>query len=200
MPFSSDSPLILASASRYRAELLGRLRVPFVQEAAQIDETPGPREAAQKLAERLAREKASTLARRNPGRWVLGCDQVGSCEGRLLGKPGGRDQAIEQLGLLSGRYAMFCTAVALVGEHAELGFRVFPALDVTVVKLRRLRRDAIERYVDAEPALDCAGGFKCEGLGISLFEEIQSRDPSALIGLPLIATRKLLGKAGYSLP
>lgn len=197
MTISADQPLILASRSRYRADLLSRLRVPFVREASQADETPRPREAAQKLAERLALDKASQLAGRYPGRWALGSDQVASCEGRLLGKPGDRAGTIEQLRFLSGRYAMFATSVALVNAEPA---KAFKALDITVVKLRRLRHEEIERYVDAEPAYDCAGGFKCEGFGIALFGEIQSRDPTALVGLPLIATRKLLAKAGYALP
>lgn len=191
------SSLILASTSRYRAELLQRLGLPFQALAPEVDETPSPGEPAQKLAARLAQAKAESIARRHPQAWVLGSDQAAACEGRLLGKPGSRDAACEQLAALSGRHAMFATGVALVRGD---GARLLRDLDVTVVKLRRLGTAAIERYVDAEPAYDCAGGFKIEGLGISLFEDIQSRDPTGLIGLPLISTARMLRKAGYILP
>ena len=190
-------PLILASTSRYRAELLSRLRLPFEQLAPAVDETPAAREPAQKLAPRLALAKAQAVASTHPGCWVLGSDQAASCEGRLLGKPGTREAACEQLNWLSGRHAAFVTGLALVNTTAP---KILRSLDVTVVRLRRLSAAEIERYVDLEPALDCAGSFKMEGLGISLFTEIQSRDPTGLIGLPLIETAKLLRKAGYDLP
>ncbi|WP_420465298.1 Maf family protein [Panacagrimonas sp.] len=189
--------LILASCSRYRAELLSRLRLPFEQDGAEVDETPQIQETAQKLAPRLARTKAETVSARHPDRWVLGSDQAASCMGRLLGKPLSRDAACAQLAWMSGRRAAFVTALALV--RADMP-RPLTDMDVTVVRLRRLSAAEIERYVDAEPALDCAGSFKMEGLGITLFDEIQSRDPTGLIGLPLIATARLLRKAGFELP
>lgn len=189
------SPLILASTSRYRAELLGRLKLPFDQAAPHTDETPQPGEPPAALAARLALAKAGDVAARHPGRWVLGSDQVCACGERLLGKPGTRQRAIEQLGLLSGGSAQFLTAVALVGDGVA-----HTALDVTTVRFRRLSAAEIERYVDAEPALDCAGSFKCEGLGISLCEAIESRDPTALVGLPLIAVRELLARSGLAVP
>lgn len=191
------SPLILASTSVYRAQLLTRLRVDFTCVAPAVDETPGENEAAEKLAPRLARAKAEDVARRHPGAWVLGSDQAASCLGRLLGKPGSRDAACEQLAWMSGRSAAFVTALALMRHDLP---RPHTDLDVTVVRMRRLTSDQIERYVDAELPLDCAGSFKAEGLGIALFEEIQSRDPTDLIGLPLIATARLLRKAGYERP
>lgn len=191
------TPIVLASTSRYRAELLARLRLPYIQAAPEADETPKAGETAEKLAARLARAKAQSVAARHPGRVVLGSDQAASCMNRLLGKPGTRERACEQLAFMSGRRVLFVTGLALVSPALP---RPLAALDVTVVKLRRLSRAEIERYVDAEPAFDCAGSFKMEGLGITLFEEIQSRDPTALIGLPLIATAKLLRKAGYELP
>lgn len=190
------SPLILASTSRYRAELLQRLRIPFQQAAPDVDETPLPRESAQRLAARLALAKARAISMRFPDAWVLGSDQAAACEGKLLGKPGDRAATCEQLASLSGRYAMFATGVVLLNGSAN---KVLRGLDVTVVKLRKLRPADIDRYVDAEPAFDCAGGFKMEGLGITLFKEIQSSDPTGLIGLPLIATARLLRKAGYIL-
>lgn len=190
-------PLVLASTSRYRAELLARLRLPFTQAAPKVDETPKPGETAEKLAARLARAKAQAVARTHPDSVVIGSDQAASCMNRMVGKPGNRDVACEQLAFMSGRSVMFVTGIALVVPDLP---RPLTALDITAAKLRRLNAGEIERYVDAEPAFDCAGSFKMEGLGIALFEEIQSRDPTALIGLPLIATARLLRKAGYDLP
>mgnify|MGYP001592482843 CR=1 FL=1 len=189
--------LILASTSRYRADLLSRLRLPFEQRGPEVDETPVANETAHNLAARLALAKAQAVALAMPGCWVLGSDQAASCEGRLLGKPGTAEAARDQLNWLSGRHAAFVTGVALFNTEAPRALR---ALDVTVVRVRRLSTKEIERYVQLEPAFDCAGSFKMEGLGISLFEEIQSRDPTGLIGLPLIETAKLLRKAGYCLP
>lgn len=193
---STSPPLILASGSRYRAELLSRLRLPFTQMSPDVDETPHKDEAALPLATRLALAKAEAIARQVPAAWVIGSDQVASCEGRLLGKPGTCENAIEQLQFLSGKYAAFVTAVVLM-RHGEATYR---ELDTTVVKFRKLGAAEILRYVAAEPAFDCAGSAKIEGLGITLTAEVQSRDPTALIGLPLIATAKLLRKARFHLP
>lgn len=190
-------PLILASTSPYRAALLSRLRLAFEQAAPRVDESPRSGETAQRLVVRLARAKAESVAATRPDGWVLGSDQAASCMGRLLGKPANRGAACEQLAWMSGRSAVFVTGLALLRSGMP---RPLTDLDATVVKLRRLKTAEIERYVDAEPAFDCAGGFKMEGLGITLFEEIQSRDPTGLIGLPLIATARLLRKAGYELP
>lgn len=193
---SKKSPLILASSSRYRAELLRRLRLPFTQHAADLDESPLRNEAPAALALRLAVQKAQAIAKQNPDAWVLGSDQMVAAALKLLGKPGTRARAIAQLSLLSGKSVQFVTAVALLrhGQPART------ALDTTVVRFRKLNPAEIERYVDAEPAFDCAGSFKCEGLGITLCESIETRDSTALIGLPLIATRVLLAEAGYKLP
>ena len=192
---SQDSPLILASSSRYRAELLRRLGVPFEALAPDVDETPRPDEEPYPLAFRLAGAKARALAARHPDRWVLGSDQVPSLEGTVLGKPGTRESAVQQLRAFSGRAVEFHTAVALVGGPVLL-----TAVDLTIVRFRELGDDEIERYVDAEVAYDCAGAFKAEGLGISLFSAIESRDPTGLIGLPLIAVRNLLAQAGFAVP
>lgn len=188
---SAQTPLILASGSRYRAELLSRLRLPFVGVAPDIDETPQSDETGRQLTHRLASAKARTLSERYPQRWILGSDQAAECEGRLLGKPGSRERAIEQLGFLSGKLVEFLTAVALIN-----GSQHYAALDLTTVRFRALARAEIEHYVDNEPAFDCAGSFKCEGYGITLFESIHSEDPTGLIGLPLIAVRRLLSEAG----
>ena len=194
---SAQSPLILASTSRYRAELLRRLGVPFEQQAPGSDETPRAGEAPLALAQRLALAKATAVAARHPQRWVLGSDQVCACGDELLGKPGTRQRAIEQLTRLSGNSARFFTAVALTrGASGEM----HEALDLTTVRFRRLDATEIERYVDAEAAFDCAGSFKSEGLGIALCEAIESRDQTGLVGLPLIAVRQLLLQAGLALP
>lgn len=190
-----ERPLLLASGSRYRAELLARLQLPFAAEATQADETPGAGEPVGALVARLARLKADTLARRRSGHWVLGSDQAASLDGRILGKPGTRARALEQLAAASGRVVSFYTAVALWD-----GGNWHEAVDVTTVHFRALTRPQIERYLDREDVLDCAGSFKCEGYGISLFESIDSRDPTGLIGLPLIAVARLLREAGYALP
>ena len=192
---SQAAPLLLASTSRYRAELLARLRVPFAAVAPGTDETARPAEAPATLARRLARAKAEAVAAAHPDRWVLGSDQVPAFEDQVFGKPGDRATALAQLLACSGKVVLFHTAVALVG-----GGRVLEELDTTTVRFRTLARADVERYLDAEPAYDSAGSFKVEGLGIALFEAIESRDPTALVGLPLIAVRRLLGAAGYFVP
>ena len=188
-------PLVLASTSRYRRELLERLRLPFDVARPEVDETPRADEAPMALAARLAREKAAAVAARQPGAWVIGSDQCAELAGRPLGKPGRREAAIAQLQAMSGQAVRFHTAVCLRSGEREL-----QAMDLTTVRFRPLSDAEIERYVDAEQPLDCAGSFKCEGLGISLFEAIDNRDPTALIGLPLIALSRLLREAGYRLP
>lgn len=188
--------LILASTSRYRRELLERLQLPFTTERPDVDEIPLPGEAPAALASRLAVAKAREVARLHPGAWVLGSDQVAGFDGHALGKPGSRDAAIAQLQSMSGSSVQFLTAVALCRDDALAG----EALDTTTVTFRCLQRAEIERYIDAEQPLDCAGSFKSEGLGIALFDAVDTRDPTALIGLPLIATARLLRDAGFVLP
>ncbi|MGH8506596.1 MAG: Maf family protein [Stenotrophobium sp.] len=192
---SPRAPLILASGSRYRAELLARLHIPFTAIAPDIDETALPGETATLLTQRLALAKPSLLARRHPGRWILGSDQAATTADRILGKPGTPERAIEQLQFLAGRAVQFITAVALVQDD-----HVRQDVDITTVHFRALNAAEIERYVEREPALDCAGSFKCEGLGISLIERIESNDPTGLIGLPLICVRRLLAATGLELP
>lgn len=188
--------LILASTSTYRRELLARLRLPFDTARPEVDERPMDGETPSALAERLAIAKAGVIARREPGAFVIGSDQVAELEGRPLGKPGGRDGAISQLGAMSGREVLFHTAVCVQrsGDAARV------AIDTTTVRFRPLSLAERERYVDAEEPFDCAGSFKSEGLGITLFEAIESTDPTALVGLPLIATARLLREAGFVLP
>lgn len=188
--------LILASTSIYRRELLGRLRLPFDVEKPLTDEAALPGEPPAALAARLAEAKAAAVGERHPDTWVIGSDQVAELDGQALGKPGTRANAVAQLTAMSGREVRFRTALAVLRHgHAPLA-----ALDTTRVMFRRLGADEIERYVDAEQPLDCAGSFKSEGLGITLFDAIHSEDPTALVGLPLIATARLLRQAGFPLP
>ena len=161
--------LILASTSPYRRELLNRLGLPFETAAPGVDEAPLPEESPAELASRLARAKA--LAVRDPDAVVVGSDQVASLEGRPLGKPGSHAKAVAQLELFQGR-------------------------EVTPSRLRRLPRADLDRYLRLESAYDCAGGFKAEGLGVVLFEAIESSDPTALIGLPLIWVTAALRNTG----
>jgi septum formation protein len=188
--------LILASTSRYRRELLARLRLPFDVAAPETDETALPDETPQALSRRLAAAKATAVATRTPGAWAIGSDQVAELDGVALGKPGSREAAVAQLASMSGREVVFRTAVS-VAHHDG---RAFHDEDTTTVRFRRLDAQAIARYVDVEQPFDCAGSFKSEGLGIVLFDAIVSRDPTALVGLPLIATARLLRQAGYALP
>jgi septum formation protein len=190
------TPLVLASTSRYRRELLQRLGLPFETDRPDVDESPLAGETPAATAARLARAKAAAVAARRPGAWVVGSDQVADLDGRPLGKAGGRDAALEQLLACSGRRVVFRTALCLLRDDAPPK----EAVDDTEVVFRTLGRDEILRYLDAEQPYDCAGSFKCEGLGITLFEAIHSRDPTALVGLPLIALSAALREAGYRLP
>ncbi|MFC6841896.1 Maf family protein [Xanthomonas theicola] len=187
--------LILASTSVYRRQLLQRLRLPFDSVRPQVEETPLPSEAPSALARRLALAKAAAVAASAVDAWVIGADQVAELHGRPLGKPGHAEAAQAQLAAMSGRSVRFHTAACLLR-----GERVLQTCDLTEVRLRDLRADEIARYVAAEQPLDCAGSFKCEGLGISLFRAIHSQDPTALVGLPLIALAGLLREAGFQLP
>jgi septum formation protein len=188
--------LILASTSVYRRELLERLRLPFDTARPETDETPQPGEPPRALALRLAEAKALAVAPKRPGAWVLGSDQVAELDGRPLGKPGGFEAAATQLASMSGREVVFHTGLCL----ARAGDAARVECDRTVVRLRTLGADEIARYLDAEQPFDCAGSFRSEGLGIVLFDAIESVDPTALIGLPLIATARLLRSAGFQLP
>ena len=189
--------LVLASTSIYRRKLLERLGLPFTVARPDTDETPLPDESPQALTERLALAKAeAVLAGAADDTWVIGSDQVAELDSRPLGKPGRHAAAVAQLQSMSGRQVRFLTAVCLAGPAG----RRLQALDITAVRFRRLSDDEIARYIVREQPLDCAGSFKSEGLGIALFEEIDNRDPTALIGLPMIATARLLREAGFVIP
>ncbi|HVI26427.1 MAG TPA: Maf family nucleotide pyrophosphatase [Xanthomonadaceae bacterium] len=187
--------LVLASTSRYRRELLERLRLPFDVARPEVDETPLPGEAPAALAARLARAKAEVVAAAGDA-WVIGSDQVAALGDTALGKPGSVEAAQAQLRRMSGRSVAFLTGVCLAHPDG----RAWQALDTTTVRFRTLTDAEIARYVAAERPLDCAGSFKSEGLGIALFEAIETVDPTALVGLPLIATAALLRRAGFALP
>ena len=195
MTAASQVDLILASTSRYRRDLLARIAARFRQLAPAVDETALPDESAATLVVRLALAKAHAVATSEPGALVIGSDQAAELDGAILGKPGTAAAAVAQLLAASGRVVTFHTAICLVDARTPQP-QVAWATDRTHVHFRRLQRGEVERYVEREQPLDCAGSFKAEALGIALFERIQSEDPTALIGLPLIALCRLLGAAG----
>lgn len=189
--------IVLGSTSRYRAELLRRLLPDFEQAAPGTDETPLPDEAPAARALRLAVAKATAVAHGYRDALVIGSDQVAEIDGLVLDKPGNAARARAQLAASSGRDVHFHTALCLLDTRDG---RRHTHVDHTRVRFRELDAAEIARYVDYEQPLDCAGSFKCEGLGISLFEAIDNHDPSALIGLPLIALARLLRACGIALP
>ena len=185
------APLILASTSRYRRELLGRLRVPFEARPPTATETELAGEPPERMAARLAAAKAGSI--RDPEALVIGSDQVPSLRGRVLRKPGQHAAALEQLRACQGECVIFHTAVELLDNRTG---RRWSHVDRTEVHFRRLQDPAIERYLRLEQPYDCAGSFKAEGLGVVLFERIDTCDPTALIGLPLIWLAGALRAAG----
>ena len=191
------SRLILASTSVYRRQLLTRLGVPYTVASPAVDESPLADEMPQAMSERLAYAKAAAVASLYSGAWVIGSDQVAERDGVVLGKPGDHANAVAQLRAASGRTMRFHTAVCLSCMAADAALLHH---DITEVAFRVLDEDTIERYLRAERPYDCAGSFKSEGLGIALFDSIHSDDPTALIGLPLIALARMLREAGFSVP
>ncbi len=189
--------LILASTSRYRRELLGRLGLPFLTESPGVDESAGHDASPAARAARLARAKAHAIAQRYPGALVIGSDQVAALGDSVLDKPGNADRCRAQLATLAGQTAIFYTACTLVGLEAGVERS---HTDITRVVARALTPHEINRYVEREQPFDCAGGFKVEGLGISLFERVESQDPTALVGLPLIWLAGALRGAGLAVP
>ena len=185
--------LILASTSRYRRELLSRLHLPFDVRAPDVDETPAPSEQPAALARRLASAKAQVISTQAPDAVVIGSDQVADLDGICIGKPGNHARATAQLKSMSGRSVVFHTAVAVLA-----GARGYARTEVVSVNVRfRTLTDAeIEHYLHIEQPYDCAGSAKCETLGIALLAAIESDDPTALVGLPLIRTCELLREAG----
>ena len=196
IPTGTNRQLILGSTSRYRRELLERLHIPFQVVAPDVDETPLLQESPIDLAERLALAKAKAVAAQFPQAVVIGSDQVADLNGQSLGKPGTHDKAVAQLRQMRGKTVIFQTAVAVVCLAS--GFEQLHLVAVRV-KFRNLTDDEIENYLQFEKPYDCAGSAKSEGLGIALLDSIDSDDPTALIGLPLIRTCQMLRAAGIEL-
>jgi MAF protein len=192
-----DKPLVLASSSPYRRDLLVKLGLPFAAESPEIDESPKPGESPRELVMRLSESKARALAGRYPNALIIGSDQVAVLEDRILGKPGNRENTIAQLSQCGGRKVVFHTGLCVLDSangKAQVDDVLFE------VKFRALNREQIERYVDADRPYHSAGGFKVESRGIALFEYLRGDDPNALIGLPLIRLTEMLANAGIVLP
>jgi septum formation protein len=194
---SSARSVVLGSTSPYRRELMQRLGLPFEVLAPGVDEAPEPGETPAALAQRLALAKARAVARQRPAAVVIGSDQVADLNGEPLGKPGTHERAVEQLRRMRGQTVVFQTALAVV--CLDSGYEAAELAPVRV-RFRDLDDGEIERYLRAEQPYDCAGSAKSEGLGIALLERIDSDDPTALVGLPLIRTCRLLRAAGVRLP
>lgn len=190
-------PLLLASSSPARRQLLQRLQLSFTCASPDIDETALIDEGIDTMVSRLSKAKAYALADQHPGTLIIGSDQALSLDDKILGKPGSHEAARQQLQQLSGRSVTFYTGLCLLNTasgHCQLGTETYS------VSFRTLKPDAIERYLLAEQPYDCAGSFKSEGLGISLFECFDGRDPNSLIGLPLMALVDFLSKEGIAIP
>jgi len=188
--------LILASSSKYRAHCLEKLNIPFVAISPNIDENPKANEPPDALALRLAKEKAYALKKQFPNHLIIGSDQVACFDNQLIGKPGSYQQTIEQLQRQSGQTVIFYTGLCVLNSSTN---QCYTDLDQTTVFFRALSDKQISNYVEQEQPFDCAGGFKSEGLGIALFNKIESEDPNALIGLPLIKLINLLKKFNFDI-
>ncbi len=193
---NASRPVVLGSSSRYRRELMERLRIPFSVAVPDVDETPHAGETPRNLALRLALAKAHAVAQLHPEAVVIGSDQVADLAGQPLGKPGEHARAVQQLRQMRGKTVIFQTALAVV--CLSTGFEQVDLAEVRVV-FRDLSDEEIESYLQAEKPYDCAGSAKSEGLGIALLESIDNDDPTALVGLPLIRTSRLLRQAGIKL-
>lgn len=189
--------IILASTSPFRAELLRRLQVPFESAAPNCDETPRPGETHRELVLRLAEAKARSLASAHPDSLIIGSDQVAELDGAILGKPGTDDKARRQLAACSGRTVRFHTGLCLLDTGPDIAQVDEVVFDVV---FRELSEAQIAAYVEKEQPLNCAGSFKSEGLGITLFSALRGDDPNALIGLPLIRLCDMLAERGLTLP
>lgn len=189
----ANRPLVLASASPYRQELLQRLELPFLVVAPHVDESPLPGERPAQTAVRLAEAKARAVAPQHPEGLIIGCDQIADCRGLAVGKPRDRADALDQLRSMRGQTVTFHTAVALLNAESDLCRTAL--VDVTST-FRQLDDATLQAYLDREQPFDCAGSVKAEGLGIALFTRLESDDPTALIGLPLIRLTDLLEAEG----
>ena len=195
MSNSSNPSLILASTSVYRRELLERLGIPFTVISPKVDETPLLGESTLELALRLSKAKAAAVAEDHPNAWIIGSDQVADLCGAAIGKPGNFERALAQLQLMRGSTVTFHTALCLMKGDTETTLSI-----PTEVTFRKSSDEVLESYLLAEEPYDCAGSAKSEGMGITLLEAIKSDDPTALIGLPLIALTGLLLDAGFVIP
>jgi septum formation protein len=191
----SAPTLILASSSPYRQQLLQRLGLPFVAIAPNLDESPLPSETPKNLTLRLAQAKAQAIAALHPNAWIIGSDQSADLNGQIIGKPGAHQVALDQLKQMQGQAVVFHTAVCLIGQSFCQTIHV-----PTTVQFRNLPDQVLDQYLRLEQPYDCAGSAKSEGMGIILLEKIESEDPTALIGLPLIALTSLFHQAGIPLP
>lgn len=190
-------PLVLGSSSPYRKAILDKLGIPFETDTPRITETRLPGESPAVLVRRLAEMKARDVGSRHPGALIIGSDQVASLGEEILGKPGNRKNAIEQLLAVSGQTVTFYTGLSLYDSGTG---RIQTAMEAFIVRFRQLTRTQIERYIDRDQPYDCAGSFKSEGYGITLFAGLEGRDPNTLIGLPLILLVDLLTNEGVRLP
>lgn len=189
--------IVLASSSKYRRELLKKLQFEFICDSSNTDESPHTDEPAYDLTIRLATEKAQALSNKYPNHLIIGSDQVAICGNTLLGKPGNREKAFQQLKAQSGQIVTFFTGVCIVNSTSG---HTLTDIDICNVHFKNLSDNQIQRYLTIEPAFDCAGSFMSEGYGISLFSKIEGEDPNALIGLPLIKLIKLLDQCGLAIP
>lgn len=195
---SEASPkLVLGSSSPFRRELLERLGIPFVMESPDIDERALANETPEDLVLRLAEEKARAAGQNHPDALVIGSDQVACIDGEILGKPGTRENAIAQLERTAGRRVTFYTGLCLLNTESN---QEQIACESFHVHFRHLSREQIERYIDREQPYNCAGSFKSEGLGITLFDRLEGDDPNALVGLPLIRLVNMLAEEGIEIP
>jgi MAF protein len=190
--------LILASASSYKKSLLKRLGIQFAAVSADINETPIANESPEQLVLRLSEQKALAIAALYKDSWVIGADQVGSVTGKILEKPGNHERAFKQLQYQSGKNVHFHCGVTLAKQSSNGNIIKFTEISTTEVIFRQLSDTEINKYLKKEQPYDCAGSFKSEGLGISLFEQIKSNDPTCLIGLPLILVSKMLHNQGIN--
>lgn len=196
---SKHPRLILASSSVYRSELLSRLQLPFETISPDIDESARPHEAPEATALRLAQEKAAVVAAQVGGALVIGSDQVATLDGLAIGKPGNHETALKQLQMMRGRRVFFHTALCLFDGRKGLGLAQSQLQNIqTIVTFRNLPDHELDAYLRIEQPYDCAGSAKNEGLGIAIIEKIESEDPSALTGLPLIALTTMLRNAGVT--
>ena len=194
---SSLPPIVLASSSSYRRELLTRLQLPFTCHSPDIDETPQANESAQALVQRLALSKARALAQHYPQHIIIGSDQVAVLDGKIIGKPLHAEGATQQLSAASGRSLVFLTGLAVIDTRTQI-----EQVDLVpfTVHFRTLNAAQIQRYISAEQPFDCAGSFKSEGLGVSLFQATEGSDATSLVGLPLIRLCDMLNVCGIAVP